>query len=159
MRNNIVHIGAGELTYEIRAIVEIADKLGTLDDVGLGYIRLGQPATTLSGGEAQRIKLARQMVRPGKGHTLYILDEPTTGLDPRTSATIAHLIEETRSQLGVTSVVVTHDLMLARRVGDRVAFLDGGSFRFVGTWVEAERSTDSEFLKFLAGEEEVEYVE
>ena len=123
--------------------------------VGLHDIEHKLPSA-LSGGMKKRVALARSIALDPEA---VLFDEPTTGLDPRTSATIAHLIEETRSQLGVTSVVVTHDLMLARRVGDRVAFLDSGSFRFVGTWAEAEQSTDSEFLKFLAGEEEVEYVE
>jgi excinuclease ABC subunit A len=61
-------------------IPQIARKLQTLADVGLDYIRLGQPATTLSGGEAQRVKLATELARRGTGQTLYLLDEPTTGL-------------------------------------------------------------------------------
>ena len=61
-------------------VPSIRRKIETLYDVGLSYIRLGQPSTTLSGGEAQRIKLAAELSRRGTGHTIYVLDEPTTGL-------------------------------------------------------------------------------
>ena len=63
-----------------RNIPQVRRKLETLNDVGLGYVHLGQPATTLSGGEAQRVKLSRELSKLGTGKTLYILDEPTTGL-------------------------------------------------------------------------------
>ena len=63
-----------------RAIPRILDKLATLDAVGLGYLTMGQSSTTLSGGEAQRIKLSLELSKRQQGHTLYILDEPTTGL-------------------------------------------------------------------------------
>lgn len=64
---------------------ELHGKLQVLFDVGLGYIKLGQPTNTLSGGEIQRIKLSKELSKPSKGHTLYLLDEPTTGLHPAAS--------------------------------------------------------------------------
>ncbi len=123
--------------------------------VGLFDIEQKMPVA-LSGGMKKRVALARSIALDPEA---VLFDEPTTGLDPRTSATIARLIKETQAHLGVTSVVVTHDLNLARRVGDRVAYLENGTFRFVGTWNEADESGDPEFEKFLAGEEEVDYVE
>jgi excinuclease ABC subunit A len=91
------------------AIPTIADKLKTLIDVGLGYITLGQSATTLSGGEAQRIKLSKELSRRDTGNTLYILDEPTTGLhfhDVNQLLTVLHRLRDH----GNTVVVIEHNL-------------------------------------------------
>jgi excinuclease ABC subunit A len=90
-------------------IPRIARKLQTLQDVGLGYIRLGQPSTQLSGGEAQRVKLATELSRRGTGHTFYILDEPTTGLH----VADVHKLVDILSRLtenGNTVLVIEHNL-------------------------------------------------
>jgi excinuclease ABC subunit A len=92
-----------------RAVPAIRDKLQTLQRVGLGYIHVGQPATTLSGGEAQRVKLAKELSRRATGRTLYILDEPTTGLhfdDVRKLLEVLHALVET----GNTVLVIEHNL-------------------------------------------------
>ena len=83
--------------------------LNTLNDVGLGYIRLGQPATTLSGGEAQRVKLATQLHRPATRHTIYILDEPTTGLALSDIQQLIDVLMRIRSN-GHTIIIVEHHL-------------------------------------------------
>ncbi|MFG2194061.1 ABC transporter [Streptomyces sp. NPDC048639] len=97
---------AAEFFAEVPAA---ARSLGTLRDVGLGYLRLGQPATELSGGEAQRIKLATELQRVRRGHTLYLLDEPTTGLHP---ADVEVLMRQLHglADAGHSVVVVEHDM-------------------------------------------------
>jgi len=92
-----------------KAVPSIRDKLETLKRVGLGYIHIGQPATTLSGGEAQRVKLAKELARRATGRTLYILDEPTTGLhfeDVRKLLEVLHELVST----GNTVIVIEHNL-------------------------------------------------
>jgi len=130
---------------------EIPDRVRTLlAKVGLQGIEEREPAD-LSGGMRKRVALARALALEPE---LLLFDEPTTGLDPMTGAAIARLINTTRSETGCASVTVTHDLALARRISDRVAFLDRGRLRFVGTFEEADRSSDALLAAFLAGREE-----
>ena len=91
------------------AIPSINNKLKTLMEVGLGYIKLGQPATTLSGGEAQRVKLAKELSKSSSGHTLYILDEPTTGLHFHDVQLLLRVLEKLRNN-GNTVVVIEHNM-------------------------------------------------
>jgi excinuclease ABC subunit A len=92
-----------------KAVPAVRDKMETLKRVGLGYIKIGQPATQLSGGEAQRVKLSKELAKRATGKTLYILDEPTTGLhfeDIRKLLEVLHELVET----GNTVVVIEHNL-------------------------------------------------
>ncbi|OPZ67003.1 MAG: UvrABC system protein A [Firmicutes bacterium ADurb.Bin467] len=92
-----------------RPLPRIATKLQTLQDVGLGYIKLGQPSTTLSGGEAQRIKLATELSRRATGRTIYVLDEPTTGLHVADVERLDEVLDRL-AEAGNTLVVIEHNL-------------------------------------------------
>ena len=108
-------------------IPSVYNKLKTIQEVGLGYIRLGQPATTLSGGEAQRIKLSKELSKRSTGKTLYILDEPTTGLH---FADVAKLIEVLQSlvESGNTVLIIEHNMDVIK-VADHIIDMgpEGGS--------------------------------
>jgi excinuclease ABC subunit A len=108
------------------ALPPLYRKLKTLQEVGLGYIHLGQPATTLSGGEAQRVKLAAELARIPRGHTLYILDEPTTGLHLADIEQLLKVLLRLRD-VGNTVLVIEHNLDVIK-VADHIIDLgpEGG---------------------------------
>ena len=132
----------------------IANKLRTLQDVGLGYIELGQSATTLSGGEAQRVKLAKELSRRGTGRTLYILDEPTTGLHFADTHKLLDVLNKLVDQ-GNTVVIIEHNLDVIKSA-DYVIDLGpeggarGGRIIATGTPEVVARSRESFTGRFLA---------
>jgi excinuclease ABC subunit A len=130
--------------------------LNVLREIGLGYLRLGQPATELSGGEAQRIKLATELQRAQHGNTLYILDEPTSGLHP---ADVDRLMRQLQGLVdaGNTVVVVEHDMRVLAQV-DWIIDLgpgagdDGGRIIASGTpdkVADVANSRTAKYLKLL----------
>jgi excinuclease ABC subunit A len=161
-----------EVTYQGRNIAEVlgltvdaaagflsgvpsaARSLETLQEVGLGYLRLGQPATELSGGEAQRIKLATELQRARRGHTLYLLDEPTTGLHP---ADVRLLLSQLNRLVdaGNTVVVVEHEMDVVA-AADWVIDLGpsggdaGGRIMVAGTPAEVASDPGSRTAPYLA---------
>ena len=128
--------------------------LDVLREVGLGYLRLGQPATELSGGEAQRIKLATELQRAQRGDTLYVLDEPTTGLHPadvdKLMAQLDGLVES-----GNTVIVVEHEMRVVA-ASDWVIDIgpgagdEGGRIVASGTPAEVARASESRTAPYLA---------
>jgi excinuclease ABC subunit A len=135
-------------------IPKIRRRLETLNDVGLGYIRLGQPATTLSGGEAQRVKLATELSKIGTGRTLYILDEPTTGLhfaDVQRLLVVLHRLVDQ----GNSVVVIEHNLDVIK-TADRIIDMgpeggeEGGTVVAAGTPEEVAATPGSYTGEFLA---------
>jgi excinuclease ABC subunit A len=132
----------------------IANKLRTLQDVGLGYIELGQSATTLSGGEAQRVKLSKELSKRGTGRTLYILDEPTTGLHFEDTRKLLDVLTKLVDQ-GNTIVVIEHNLDVIKSADHLIDLgpeggAAGGRVVATGTPEEVARSPHSATGKFLA---------
>jgi len=150
---DVLDMTVSEASGFFAAVPRLKRRMDTLEAVGLGYIRLGQAATTLSGGEAQRVKLAAELARKGKGHTLYILDEPTTGLH---SADIEHLmvvLQSLRDQ-GNTVLVIEHNLDVIK-VADHIIDLGpeggdgGGRVVVTGTPEQVAQCADSYTGQYL----------
>jgi excinuclease ABC subunit A len=131
----------------------VSDKLSALQDVGLGYLRLGQSGTTLSGGEAQRVKLATELAKRATGRTLYILDEPTTGLHFADIEKLLQVLMKLRDA-GNTLVVIEHNLEMIK-CADWVIDLGpeggegGGRIVAAGTPEEVARAAHSHTGRFL----------
>jgi excinuclease ABC subunit A len=110
---DVLDMTVEEAAELFKAVPSIRDKMETLKRVGLGYVKVGQQATTLSGGEAQRVKLAKELARRSTGRTLYILDEPTTGLHFHDVAKLLEVLHELVDQ-GNTMVVIEHNLEVVK---------------------------------------------
>ena len=124
--SDVLNLTVSEALEFFENLPKIRRKLDTLDAVGLGYIRVGQPATTLSGGEAQRIKLSRELSKRATGRTLYILDEPSTGLHAVDVAKLISVLQEL-ADAGNTIVVIEHNLDIIK-IADHIIDLgpEGG---------------------------------
>jgi excinuclease ABC subunit A len=136
-----------------KAVPSIRDKMQTLARVGLGYMHVGQQATTLSGGEAQRVKLSKELSRRATGRTLYILDEPTTGLHFHDVAKLLDVLHELVDQ-GNTVVVIEHNLEVIK-TADWILDLGpeggdgGGEIVAVGTPEDVAKNPRSHTGRFL----------
>ncbi len=151
--SEVLEMTVAEASSFFAKVPSLARKLNTLNEVGLGYITLGQSATTLSGGEAQRIKLATELSRRATGRTLYLLDEPTTGLHFDDVAKLLRLLLKLRDQ-GNTIVVIEHNLDVIRSAdwiidlgpggGDK-----GGHLVVEGPLAKVKSCRESETARFL----------
>ena len=135
------------------SIRQLARKLEVLQEVGLGYLKLGQSATTLSGGEAQRVKLAAELARVPRGHTVYILDEPTTGLHLADIDQLLKVLFKLRD-LGNTVIVIEHNLDVIKVAGHIIDLGPeggdaGGEIVAVGTPSEVAQNKKSHTAKYL----------
>src|SRR5690606_4751539 len=107
--SDVLDMTVEEAARFFTAVPSIRDRMKTLERVGLGYVKVGQPATTLSGGEAQRVKLSKELSKRATGKTLYILDEPTTGLHFQDTRKLLEVLQQL-VEAGNTIVVIEHNL-------------------------------------------------
>jgi excinuclease ABC subunit A len=152
---DVLSMSVDEAATFLAEVPTASRSLETLRDVGLGYLRLGQPATELSGGEAQRIKLATELQRSRRGHALYLLDEPTAGLHPADIFLLLQLLHRL-VVAGNTVVLVEHDLDVISSAdwiidlgpggGDR-----GGTVVAAGPPAEIATAKNSVTAPYLAG--------
>ena len=144
---DLLEMSIEEASRVLENIPQVRQKLDTLVDVGLGYVKLGQPATTLSGGEAQRIKLARELSRRQTGRTLYLLDEPTTGLHFDDVKKLMHVLNRL-VDLGNSVIIIEHQLDVIKQA-DWIIDLgpeggeEGGRIVAQGTPEQVSRSKKS----------------
>jgi len=153
--SDVLEMTVDEAMDFFRVVPQIRDRLESLAQVGLGYLRLGQPADTLSGGEAQRIKLATELARKQASHTIYLLDEPTTGLHFADVQLLIHVLQRLRD-LGHSLVVIEHNLDVIK-CADWVIDLGpeggsgGGRIVAQGTPEEVAAHAASHTGRYLAG--------
>jgi len=144
---DLLEMNISDAYAALENIPSIAQKLQTLNDVGLGYVQLGQSATTLSGGEAQRVKLSKELSRRATGRTLYILDEPTTGLHFHDVKKLLDILNSLVN-LGNTVIVIEHNLDVIK-MADRIIDLGpeggegGGQIVAMGTPEQIAASNES----------------
>jgi excinuclease ABC subunit A len=153
--SDVLDLTVDEALELFEAVPRLRRHLQTLSEVGLGYIHLGQSATTLSGGEAQRVKLATELSRQATGRTLYILDEPTTGLHFEDVRMLLHVLHRLVDK-GNTVLVIEHNLDVIK-TADWVIDLGpeggnaGGEIVAAGTPEEVARNGRSYTGEFLRG--------
>ena len=129
--------------------------LGTMVSVGLGYMKMGQPATTLSGGEAQRLKLSKELAKKTRGHCLYILDEPTTGLHFEDIRVLLKAIN-TLVESDNTVIIIEHNLDVVKSADHIIDLgpeggIGGGQIVAIGTPEEVAKNKKSYTGKYLKG--------
>jgi excinuclease ABC subunit A len=152
--NDVLELTIDDAVEFFKGIPSIYHKIKTLQDVGLGYIRLGQPSTTLSGGESQRVKLAAELARRDTGRTLYILDEPTTGLHFEDVRVLMDVLQKLVNK-GNTVIVIEHNMdviCMADYIIDlgKEGGRGGGVVMFAGTPEKLARKKDNFTGMFLA---------